>query len=629
MCLVEIDKAPKLIASCAMPVIKNMIVYTNSLAVKKAREGILEFLLVNHPLDCPICDQAGECDLQDQTMIFGSDRSRFREYKRAVEDKQFGPLIKTVMTRCIHCTRCVRFSNEVIGFPDLGTSGRGNLLEISLYIKKIFKSEFSGNIIDLCPVGALTSKPYIFIARPWELKSIESIDTFDGIGSNIRIDIRGYEIMRILPRLNEKINEEWISDKIRFSFDGLKRQRLYDPLSKEKTGKFKIVSWQNALDKIAYQINLINRPFKCGSHIGTQADIESIVLLKYLIAKKNGTFINFDKVGRNEFDFQINYKFNTTLTKLGSIDFCILLGINARIEGAILNLRLRKKYILGQVKIISFGANVNLTFPVYNLGSSITNLIKFVEGHHKFCINFSKSKNPIIIIGQSFFFTLGSNKTAILLDILAKNSCLIKNDWNGLNYFHSGASDVGTFETGIKTKYAINLKLSFLYCVGESPFIRNCNHTFIVYQGHQGNTNLNTSNLILPCSAFTEKSTTFVNTEGRFQKTKIALLPPGNSKEDKIILYAIIDKLSFGINLNTTNFLYKKIFELVTSTNPKKLSKSIFYITKTKLKAKFISKNTFLPSSKIENFYLADSISKVSSIMGKCSKSILEKSPFI
>jgi NADH-quinone oxidoreductase chain G len=629
MCLVEIDKAPKLVASCAMPTLKNMVVYTNSLSVKKAREGILEFLLVNHPLDCPICDQAGECDLQDQTMLFGSDRSRFREYKRAIQDKHFGPLIKTIMTRCIHCTRCVRFSNEVIGFPDLGTSGRGNLIEISLYIKNLFKSEFSGNVVDLCPVGALTAKPYIFIARPWELKSIQSIDTFDGIGCNIRIDIRGYEIMRILPRLNVKINEEWISDKTRFSFDGLKRQRLYDPLIKKKTGKFKIVSWQIALDKIAYQINLIDKPFKCGSHIGSQIDIESVFLLKYLIAKKNGIFVNFDKIGHNEFDFQISYRFNTTLINVSSVDFCIILGLNARIEGAILNLRLRKNYILGKAKVVYFGTNVNLTFPVYNLGSSIKSLIKFAKGKHPFCANFVKSKKPAIIIGQSFFFMLGCNKATILLEILTKNSSLLKNNWNGLNYLHSSASAVGAFEMGVKTKYATNLKLSFLYCVGESYFIRNFKHTFIVYQGHQGSTHLNMVDLILPCSAFTEKSTTFVNTEGRFQKTKLALLPPGNAKEDQTILYAIIDKLSFGITINSTSLLYKRLFELVTETNSKKLSASILYISKTKLKIRFIGKNTFLPSSKIENFYLADSISKVSPIMSKCSKSILEKSSFI
>jgi NADH dehydrogenase (ubiquinone) Fe-S protein 1 len=286
MCLVEISKAPKLVASCAMPVVQNMVVFTDSLVVKKAREGVLEFLLVNHPLDCPVCDQGGECDLQDQTMIFGSDRSRFREYKRAVEDKQCGPLIKTVMTRCIHCTRCVRFANEVIGLPALGTSGRGNSIEIGLYIKKLFTSELSGNIIDLCPVGALTSKPYTFAARPWELKSIESIDTLDAVGSNIRIDIRGYEIMRILPRLNEKINEEWISDKTRFAFDGLKRQRLYDPLLKKDNGGFEVISWQVALQEIVAKINQITKPYEFCAQVGPQSDLESALLLKRLVTKK-------------------------------------------------------------------------------------------------------------------------------------------------------------------------------------------------------------------------------------------------------------------------------------------------------------------------------------------------------
>lgn len=267
MCLIEINKAPKLVASCATPIMPNMVIYTNSLAVKKAREGIIEFLLVNHPLDCAICDQGGECDLQDQTMVFGSDRSRFQEYKRTNEDIDCGPLIKGIMSRCIHCTRCVRFANEVIGITDLGTSGRGNNLAINFYINKLFKSEFSGNLIDLCPVGALTAKPYTFITRPWELKSIESIDTLDSIGSNIRIDIRGYEIMRILPRLNEKINEEWISDKTRFAFDGLRRQRLYEPMLK-KDNEFKVISWKESLTQITNQFDNIKDPYSIAGTIG-------------------------------------------------------------------------------------------------------------------------------------------------------------------------------------------------------------------------------------------------------------------------------------------------------------------------------------------------------------------------
>jgi NADH dehydrogenase (ubiquinone) Fe-S protein 1 len=279
MCLVEVKNAPKLVASCAVNVIENMVVFSDSLAVKKSREGVLEFLLLNHPLDCAICDQAGECDLQDQSLFFGSDRGRFQEHKRAVEDLISGPLVKSIMSRCIHCTRCVRFANEIMGIPELGTSGRGNRLAINLYINKLFKSEFSGNLIDLCPVGALTAKPYVFTARPWELKSIESLDIFDGVGSNIRIDIRGYEIMRVLPRLNELINEDWISDKTRFAFDGLKTQRLYEPLFKKQSG-FIIISWEIALKEIVSRLSFLTKPYTFGVDIGPQADFESMFFFK-------------------------------------------------------------------------------------------------------------------------------------------------------------------------------------------------------------------------------------------------------------------------------------------------------------------------------------------------------------
>ncbi|YP_001874760.1 NADH dehydrogenase subunit 11 (mitochondrion) [Hemiselmis andersenii] len=630
MCLVEISKAPKLAASCAMPVIQNMVVFTDSLVVKKAREGVLEFLLVNHPLDCPVCDQGGECDLQDQTMTFGSDRSRFREYKRAVEDKQCGPLIKTVMTRCIHCTRCVRFANEVIGLPALGTSGRGNLIEIGLYIKKLFTSELSGNIIDLCPVGALTSKPYTFAARPWELKSVESIDTFDAVGSNIRIDIRGYEIMRILPRLNEKINEEWISDKTRFAFDGLKRQRLYDPLLNTDGTKFEVISWQVALQQIVTQINQIKKPFDFCAQLGPQSDLESTLLLKQLITKKNGTFINFhSNACQNNVDFKTAYRFNTTISNLEKADFCLFLGINPRIEASLINLRLRKRYVSGNFKAVAFGTALNLTFPIYNLGSTVKALVKFVEGRHQFCEYLAKASTPTIIVGQSFIELFGESQARTFINVLINNSKVVKTNWNGLNFVTSNAGDVGACELGIKTKFAKNLDIKLLYCLGEANFKKLGKNTFIIYQGHQGKASLLNANLILPCSAFTEKTATFVNVEGRYQKTKLALLPPGEAKEDSNILYAIIDSLNMGFDGNVANFLYKHLFKSVSTVNFKKVVGSTFMGHKFGGESKFLLKNTFIPSAKIENFYLADTVSELSSTMSKCSKVILNKSPFI
>ena len=626
MCLVEIEKSPKLVASCAMPVIPNMVVSTKSFAVKRAREGIIEFLLVNHPLDCPICDQAGECDLQDQTIIFGSDRSRFKEYKRAVEDKNCSPIIKTIMTRCIHCMRCVRFANEIIGLPDLGSSGRGNLIEIGLYIKKIFKSEFSGNIVDLCPVGALTSKPYTFITRPWELKSIHSIDTFDGVGSNIRIDIRGYELMRILPRLNENINEEWISDKTRFAFDALKRQRLYDPLFKEKGQKFKVISWQFALNII--EKNLYNiKSHELAINIGPQVDLESLLLLKHLVAKKNGIFVNNDSYSsHNIADFQTSYRFNSTIKNIVECDFCFLLAVNPRTEASIINLRLRKRFIMGKFKIISFGTALNLSFPVLNLGVASINLIKFLEGKHNSSVHFAKAKKPLIIIGKSFFSIFTQNKAKVLLSALSK-SCKLDNNWLSLNFLTNNAVDTGIHELGIQNKFYKSLDVKFLYCIGEANFTRYSETTFILYQGHQGNSNLNNADLVLPAAAFTEKSSIYVNTEGCYQRTKSALVAPGNAKCDFDIIHAIIDQLKLGINVGAAGIIYNKLFNIVAHTNMKQITNSVFKIKD--FKSKFIARNTFLPVNQIENFYLSDNISKLSTIMAKCSKVVLDKTPFL
>lgn len=617
MCLVEIEKAPKLVASCASPVMANMIVNTNSLAVKKAREGVLEFLLLNHPLDCAICDQAGECDLQDQTMVFGSDRSRFQEYKRATKDIQCGPLIKTIMTRCIHCTRCVRFANEIIGIPDLGTSGRGNNLAINLYINKLLKSEFSGNLVDLCPVGALTSKPYTFLARPWELRSIESIDTFDGVGSSIRIDVRGYEIMRILPRLNEDINEEWISDKTRFAFDGLKRQRLYEPLLKQKN-RFSIISWQEAFKIIYSKLNLIDKPYKIAANIGEQADFESMVYLKNIIEKKHGVFLNSEKAIINDLDFQCLYLFNSTIRKIEDADNCIILGSNPRLEGSIINLRLRKKYIAGDFKLGCFGSFLNLTFPVYNFGSTVLNLIKFIEGRHPFCEYFVNAKKPILIIGKSFLQTFGEKQGRIFMNILTKNTNLVQHNWIGINFLHDGAAQSAKFELGLKTQFNRVLDIDFLYCIGESIIKRFSQKTFIVYQGHQGNSTASSANLVLPSTSFIEKNATFSNIEGRYQKTKAILFPPGNSKEDQSILYTLTMGLGLDLNLKDFKILcLRKGFNLFI--------KQQFFL----IKSKIVLKNSFLPSSKLENFYCTDNISKVSITMIRCSKTLLEKTPFL
>ena len=683
MCLVEIEKAPKLVASCAMPVMPNMAIHTNSLAVKKAREGVLEFLLVNHPLDCVICDQGGECDLQDQTLVFGSDRSRFREHKRAVEDKQCGPLIKTIMTRCIHCTRCVRFANEIIGLPDLGTSGRGNVLEISLYIKKLFKSEFSGNIIDLCPGGALTSKTYSFTYRPWEFKSVESIDICDAVGSNIRIDTRGYDVMRILPRLNESINEEWISDKARFSFDGLKKQRIYSPLLKlveDNKSLWVAINWAEAIF-LACEHIYSKETTKVG-FVGANANIDSIALLQDLIYECNGFFVDANKSNISISDFQVNFRFNATIANIEHSDLCLLLGVNPRLEAPILNLRLRKRYIAGGFKIMSFNSAINLTYPVYNLGIGAKKLFQFIKGKHSFSAIFAAANNPLIIVGKSFFSLFGENEGQALLSILVKNTNVKKNNWFGLCYLSSEASEPNAKALGISQICSNNLHSSdviicenknisdlsivnalsqkdvVLYCLGDSNFFathsKGFEFKFVIYQGSFLTEQvLKYSNLILPTPTYVEESVGFLNIEGLYQETNAALNPPVGVKAGGNIIESIIN-YEYFFNLFKENLLATKtpIENIKTITTFKYLEwtkekKNFFHFSQfaSYLKQKkrflpifgfdnltsvsqFVGKTSYISSTKIENFYISDTLSEVSSTMAKCSAVLLNKSPF-
>jgi NADH-quinone oxidoreductase chain G len=403
MCLVEIEKTPKPVASCAMPTMDGMKIFTNTPLVKKAREAVLEFLSLNHPLDCPICDQGGECDLQDQAMLFGSDRSRFYETKRGVEDKNCGPLIKTIMTRCIHCTRCVRFATEIAGVEELGTTGRGRETEIGTYVEKTFKSELSGNIIDLCPVGALTSKPYAFMSRPWELRSTNSIDISDGVGSNIRIDSRGTEILRILPRFNESINEEWISDKARFSYDGLRLQRIESPYIR-KDGQLVPTHWSEAFEVIGKQLwkslnNTSTKPRILGL-ISESIDLKSALILKRWFQLLGA---NFDLKTALDNDVKcnlpVNYLQNTPIASIENSDLCLLVGVDPRYEASLLNVRLRKRYLEGGFSVASVGSPLNLTFPCQQLGLGKETFIDICEGYHPFSKQLALSQKPIIIIG--------------------------------------------------------------------------------------------------------------------------------------------------------------------------------------------------------------------------------------
>jgi NADH-quinone oxidoreductase chain G len=615
MCLVEIKKAPKLVASCAMPLVEGMHILTNSSAVKKAREGVLEFLLINHPLDCPICDQGGECDLQDQVMVYGSDRSRFREYKRAVEDKNCGPLVKMIMTRCIHCTRCIRFANEIAGVPSLGTSGRGQTIEVGTYIAKLFISEFSGNVIDLCPVGALTSKPFMFSARAWELRSVQSIDTGDAIGSNIRIDLRGYEIGRILPSLNEHINEEWISDKARFAFDGLKRQRLSVPLL--KTGEhFNQVSWLKAFEIMFFELKNKNN-FIVGL-LGSQCDFESALLLKAIISLFGKTQFCNSSLDLIKIDFSCYYVCNTKITYFNKADVCLLIGVNPRKEGAIINLHLRKQYTTGKLNISVIGSPLELSFPVTQVGHSSYDFLKIAEGKHPFCEYLRKAKNPIIIFGSSFFENIGELPGHQLLNTVAKNTSILKASWLGLNYFSTQASEINSNELGLpKIKNSLLFGSKLIYAVGDAKLGVYSKKTFTIYQGHHGNSHAMNANLILPGCAFTEKTSVFINLEGKRQYTQMALVSPGQSRDDKKILEAVLSLVNYNTTLEFS-FYKKKSKYIQLCFN--RAAYNINFLIKLK--------NCFLISGKIDNFYMADAISEASPTMVKCSKQLLDKKPF-
>ena len=618
MCLVEVDKMPKLQASCAVPVLPNMIIKTNTLAVRKAREGVLEFLLINHPLDCPICDQGGECDLQDQSLVYGGDRSRFKEFKRAVEDKNCGPLIKTIMTRCIHCTRCVRFVNEVVGVPELGTSGRGNSIEISNYISKLFSSELSGNIIDLCPVGALTSKPYAFLSRPWELKSTESIDLFDSIHSNIRVDTRGYDIMRVLPRLNESINEEWISDKVRFSFDGFSVQRLTVPLVKSNEGVFYPIKWSEAINIISNKIHC-SKPSAVGFSVGPLCDLDSLIVLKQLRLKFNAAIIDKSSESSLDADYCNNYKFNTFLENIRKADVCLLVGINPRIDGVLLNYHLRKRFLAGNFKIAYIGSNLNLTFPSLHVGTSLNTFISLVEGKNFFCKALKQAKMPMIIFGKSFSENLTSFNSNLFSNLIKSNLNINNPFWYGLNFFNSNSSDFSFFDLGLHyNRNFVSKSFDLFYMLEDyKPVNKSIKSKFIVFQGHHGCQNAQNADIILPCSSFIEKTSRYLSCEGRYQYSHGSIPPLNQSKDSHLILSSFLGNIKSNLNsfLPSLEFSFHKTFAAFFN--------NVLFSNKF-----LLLNNNYISSSTYDNFYKTDIISNSSLIMSKSSIELLDKTPF-
>ena len=574
MCLVEWVGAPKPQASCALQV-KDIFpnkdgtpakINTTSPYARKAREGVMEFLLINHPLDCPICDQGGECDLQDQAMGYGRAAfHRFNENKRAVEDKYMGPLVKTIMTRCIQCTRCVRFATEVAGVPDLGATGRGEDMEITTYLEKAFASELSGNVVDLCPVGALTSKPYAFNARPWELRKTESVDVMDAQGCNIRVDTRGPQVMRVLPRLNEEINEEWISDKARHACDGLSRQRLDRPYVRVG-GKLKPASWGEAFAAIAVKVKGTS-PDRMAAIVGDLAAAEEIKALKDLMGalrvanidcRQDGAKIN---AGPRQ-----SYLFNSTIAGVEAADAILLVGANPRWDAPVLNARIRKAWLASGLKVANIGPAVDLTYPAQQLGTDIAVLEQIAGGSHDFAKVLADAKRPMIILGSG---ALTRKDGAAILKLAAKiagDSGMIgpagsaaDGGWNGFNILHTAASRVAALDLGFVpgangrdvagiVDGAQKGEIDFIYLLGADEFdVAHLGRAFVVYQGSHGDAGAHHADVILPGAAYTEKDGLYVNFEGRVQRGRRATFPPGEAKEDWAILRALSDVL--GVKL--------------------------------------------------------------------------------
>jgi NADH-quinone oxidoreductase subunit G len=566
MCLVEIEKSPKPVASCAMPAAEGMIIKSNTSLVEKARKGVMEFLLVNHPLDCPVCDQGGECDLQDQSMFYGVDKSRFNENKRSVPEKNMGPLIKTQMTRCIHCTRCVRFATEIAGVPEIGAIGRGEDMQITTYLEQSMQSELSANVVDICPVGALTSKPYVFEARPWELKKTETIDVMDAIGSNIRVDTYDWEVKRILPMINEDINEEWISDKTRYACDGLLHQRLDAPFIKYN-GKFEKASWDEVYKIIKSKFENISKEKVCG-FIGDLTNMETSYIFKEFF-DRTLDIDNYDSRSDNRFldiSKRENYLFNSSINCIEEADLIFLVGTNPRYEATILNARIRKSYINIKTKIISLNDLGELTYPYECLDGKTQSLKDIFNGNHKISKQIISSNKPMIILGESL---LNSNSSKYLFnkikEFLNKNN-KISEDWNAFNVLSCDAASVGNFDLGIvnEKKNLINdlknHKFDIVYLLGQDNLNFDKKDEFIIYQGSHGDKGAEIADIILPGSAYTEQDGYFTNLEGKIQKAQKASYPPGDSKEDWQIINELAELMNNRKLFNDKDELYSSMF---------------------------------------------------------------------
>ena len=634
MCLVEVKGGPKPVASCAWgvrdcrpgPKGEPPEISTRSPMVKKAREGVMEFLLINHPLDCPICDQGGECDLQDQAMGYGVDSSRFAENKRAVEDKYLGALVKTSMTRCIQCTRCVRFSAEICGAPEMGATGRGEDMEITTYLESALTSELQGNLVDICPVGALTSKPYAFAARPWELGKTQSVDVMDGVGSAIRVDTRGREVMRILPRVNEAINEEWLSDKTRHVVDGLRTQRLDRPYIRDN-GKLQPASWQQAFAAIAARVSRTDGK-RIGAIAGDLAAVEEMFALKELLAKFGS--VNLAVQGGDAFDpnaGRASYLFNPTIAGIDQADALLIVGSNPRKEAAVLNARIRKRWRTGQLKVGVIGIKADLTYDYDYIGAGADSLGDLAAGKHSFADVLKNAKKPIVLVGAGAF---GRHDGAAILARAAKLALdidAVKDGWNGFAVLHdtasrAGALDIG-FAAGADGLNAAQMTtfgtLDVLFLLGADE-VKVPDGTFVVYIGTHGDAGAHRADVILPGAAYTEKSGIFVNTEGRAQMANRAGFPPGEAREDWAIIRALSEVLGKKLPFDSLASLRQALFK--TAPHLMRLDQiaagDAAAIKTLATRGGEVEKVPFKAS--VEDFYLTNPIARASAVMAECSR---------
>ncbi len=601
MCLVEVEgMPPKPVASCAMPATEGMKIRTDTPMVKKAREGVMEFLLANHPLDCPICDQGGECDLQDQAYQYGSGKSHYHEHKRAVQDKNMGPLVKTQMTRCIHCTRCARFIEDVAGTCEIGAVNRGENMEITTYLEQGIKSELSGNIIDLCPVGALTSKPYAFKARSWELNKTETIDVMDAVGSNIRIDSRGIEVMRILPRLNEEINEEWISDKTRFCYDGLKYQRLDKPYVKRE-GNLQSASFEQAYKAIVETVKAVN-PSEIAVLSGQLSSAEEIFALKKIC----------EKIGIKNFDCRLSgeklsatdsasYFFNTKISGIDEADACLLIGVNPRKDAPILNARLRKRFLSKKLKVFAIGVNADLTYAYENLGDDISALKN---------VDLSAYKNPMLILGHDAITRSDGAEVLNLAKKIAEKSGMIREEWNGFNFLSKSTGLLSGLSTGfvgssnveeiLKKCASKEIKIVILHAVDDEIDFEKLKNSFVIYLGTHGDRGAHVADVILPTAAYSEKEATYINLEGRAQATTRAVFAPGEAKEDWKVLSELAKEFGFDLGV-------KPDFEELLKASWIKSHEVVGDFSAEKI------------ATKNFDFYLTNPITRASRTLNKCS----------